>query len=514
MTINSKWYLILFLVPLAAVMGFSAVMAVNISRISQQVISVENKLSADLILMQNKFYSDFNILEQEIVTNLNSVQDSLISDIAALEQEIISGLLDIEELLVRDLSTSKQEILANFITLMDDVKLDMDDVKLDMLEEDQQLTEDINSVKESFVRDVAVLGEDFLIELSRVERSLMTDVEKLSSSVTDKSDQLAQVDHLIGELSDMSAGLVTEIEDSNRLLGERIDIVGLRLDEVYSEFTNEHSDLGQRITSQDVEFSRESKQNLDAQDNLFSSIAGLSSDILDLSSGVLELSNAHRELNDDTVELMAKLNRSTLDAVSIYERTIDSVVDILESGKTTASGFIYGAQANYVLTAWHAVRNSLNPSVRLSDGTNIKARVIATKRSEDVAILKMEQSVDAEPLFLADSSELLIGQPVLLLGSPAGLTGSTTTGVISGIGRAKEDFDDDSFTFWHHPTNLVQIDAAANPGNSGGPVLNTNGEVIGIMSFILTWGESGGSSGVNFAVASDVVKQFVDSVIR
>lgn len=512
MYINSKWYLGLFLVPLIAVIGFGVVLSANISRTSQKVINFEDKLSADLIAVQDKFYSDLNTLEQEIVTTLeqeivttlNSVQNSLMSEISTLEQEIIFGLIDVEETLIHDLSVFKQEISSNLIT-------SIEDLTLRMLEDNQTLVEDVDSLQESFDRDITILEEDIILKLSEVEKSLMSDVDNLSIDITDKN---SQIDQMISELADVNSVLVTEIEDSNELLSDRIDTVNLRLDDVYDEFVDKHSDLDYRITSQDEEFFSEFEQNFDVQDNLSSSISALSSDMLDLSSIVLELSDTHKEINSDTVEIMNKLNRSTLDAVPVYERTIDSVVDILESGEITASGFIYGDQANYVVTAWHVVKNSSNPSVRLSDGTNINARVIATNRPEDVALLKMDESVDAEPLSFADSSGLLIGQPVLVLGSPAGLTGSATTGVISAVGRKESDFDNNSFSSWHHPSDLVQIDAAVNPGNSGGPVLNSDGEVIGIMSFILTWGQDGGNTGLNFAVASDVVKQFTDSIIK
>ena len=480
MYINSKWYLGLFLVPLIAVIGFGVFLSVNISRTSQQTINFEDKLSADLIVVQDKFYSDLNTLEQEIVTTLNSVQDSLMSEISTLmseistlEQEIIFGLVDVEEILIHDLSVLKQEISSNLIT-------SIDDLTLRMLEENQTLVEDVDSLQESFGRDITILEEDIILKLSEVEKSLMSDVDNLSIDITDKN---SQIDQMISELADVNLVLVTEIEDSNELLSDRIDTVNLRLDDVYDEFVDKHSDLDYRITSQDEEFFSEFEQNFDVQDNLSSSISALSSDMLDLSSIELELSDTHKEINSDTVEIMNKLNRSTLDA-------------------------------NHVVTAWHVVKNSSNPSVRLSDGTNINARVIATNRPEDVALLKMDESVDAEPLSFADSSGLLIGQPVLVLGSPAGLTGSATTGVISAVGRKESDFDNNSFSSWHHPSDLVQIDAAVNPGNSGGPVLNSDGEVIGIMSFILTWGQDGGNSGLNFAVASDVVKQFTDSIIK
>ncbi|MDP6494088.1 MAG: trypsin-like peptidase domain-containing protein, partial [Dehalococcoidia bacterium] len=145
-------------------------------------------------------------------------------------------------------------------------------------------------------------------------------------------------------------------------------------------------------------------------------------------------------------------------------------------------------------------------SVRTTDGTEINASVAGKNISEDVAVLRPTHTVSPPlPLPRANSSQLTIGQPVLVTGGPIILDGSASSGIISDLERAQEkDFEDTACEFC---TDLVQIDTTAASSNSGGPVFHSDGKVIGIILL----GHI--SSDTKFALPSNVVKTPADSVI-
>jgi len=163
---------------------------------------------------------------------------------------------------------------------------------------------------------------------------------------------------------------------------------------------------------------------------------------------------------------------------------------------SVGSGFIISADG-YVLTNAHVVQDAEEITVGLSDRREISAKVIGTDPRSDIALLKIDG--DALPTVkLGDSTKLKVGQWVLAIGSPFGFERTATQGIISALGRSlpRENY-----------VPFIQTDAAVNPGNSGGPLFNLEGEVIGINAQI--YSRSGGYQGVSFAIPMDVVMDVV-----
>jgi putative serine protease PepD len=199
---------------------------------------------------------------------------------------------------------------------------------------------------------------------------------------------------------------------------------------------------------------------------------------------------------------------STASAAAVYKRAIDGVVTVSASsnlGAGTGSGFVYDADG-HVVTNEHVVDGATSVSVTFQDGTEATARVVGTDKSTDVAVLEVEGEHDLAPLPLGSSGTLQIGMPVIAIGSPFGLDGTLTTGVVSGLDR--EIRAPDGFGI----SGVIQTDAALNHGNSGGPLLDSAGRVIGINSQIQS--ESGGNVGVGYAVPIDTVKTIVGQLLE
>ena len=139
--------------------------------------------------------------------------------------------------------------------------------------------------------------------------------------------------------------------------------------------------------------------------------------------------------------------------------------------------------------------------VQFADDETVQGRVSGVDRSSDLAVVKVSTSRKLKPLALADSSSVRTGQLAVAIGSPFGLSQTTTAGIVSGTGRhiqAPDGFQIDS---------VIQTDAPINPGNSGGPLLDASGRVIGVNSQIAS--QSGGSVGIGFAVPSNTVRDVI-----
>jgi len=192
----------------------------------------------------------------------------------------------------------------------------------------------------------------------------------------------------------------------------------------------------------------------------------------------------------------------------IYRQVSPGVVFIAATsaqGQGSGSGWVYGADGT-IVTNDHVVEGATKVSVRFTEnGDPIDAKVLGTDPSTDVAVLKIDPSKvegGVKPLQLADSGQLEPGQPAIAIGSPFGLQGTVTSGIVSALGR--EIQAPNGFTI----SGVIQTDAAINPGNSGGPLLDAEGRVIGINSQIATNGANA-NSGVGFAVPIDTVKTVV-----
>jgi len=193
----------------------------------------------------------------------------------------------------------------------------------------------------------------------------------------------------------------------------------------------------------------------------------------------------------------------------IYERNIKSVVSInaiLTGGNSTGTGVIL-TEDGYIVTNAHVVENAAAISVQLTDQQIFQAQVIGTDELSDLAVLKIPAS-GLIPAEFGDSSSLRVGDTVVAIGDPLGVEfrGTYTDGIISGIDR---DVDMDGRTM-----TLLQTNAALNSGNSGGPLINCYGQVIGINTMkIGAFTDKAGVEGLGFAIPSTTVKTIVDQLI-
>jgi S1-C subfamily serine protease len=170
-------------------------------------------------------------------------------------------------------------------------------------------------------------------------------------------------------------------------------------------------------------------------------------------------------------------------------------------GTATGSGFVIDTEG-HLLTNNHVVEGADRIQVKLgSSDTTYQAKVVGADPATDLALLKVEAPADQlHPLTLGHSSEMEVGDPVVAIGNPFGLDRTVTSGIVSALQRQIEAPDGFSIT------HVIQTDAAINPGNSGGPLINADGEVIGINSQIATGGGGNGNVGIGFAIPIDTVR--------
>jgi S1-C subfamily serine protease len=179
-----------------------------------------------------------------------------------------------------------------------------------------------------------------------------------------------------------------------------------------------------------------------------------------------------------------------------------------QRGEATGSGFVLN-QDGYIATNAHVVSGAKSVDVSFGKGTPTPAKVVGRDPSTDLAVIKVDPSkVKLTPVPLGDSDKLHVGDPVVAIGNPFGYDDTVTTGIVSALGReikAPNDFSID---------HTIQTDAAINPGNSGGPLLDDQGQVIGINSQIATGGSSKGSVGIGFAIPINLAKQVFPQLIQ
>jgi len=169
------------------------------------------------------------------------------------------------------------------------------------------------------------------------------------------------------------------------------------------------------------------------------------------------------------------------------------------------SGFFFRSDG-YVLTNFHVVQGADTIRVGIDEKTEFPAKLVGYDPLLDVAVLKVEASAKFKALPLGDSDRLEKGEWVIAIGNPFGLDKTVTVGVVSAKGREFEELDGRPAV-----TSYIQTDAAINPGNSGGPLLNLNGEVVGINTFIIG---QGGNIGIGFALPINEVKRILDRLLK
>ena len=205
--------------------------------------------------------------------------------------------------------------------------------------------------------------------------------------------------------------------------------------------------------------------------------------------------------------------------VNIYEKVNPGVVAIqiiTANGSNQGSGFVYDNQG-HIITNYHVVENAVQIEVNFPSGFRAWAKVVGTDLDSDIAVIKLENlPPNLTVLELGSSSDLKVGQTVVAIGNPFGLSSTMTTGIVSARGRTLDSMRSAPGGGYFTAADLIQTDAAINPGNSGGPLLDLNGRVVGINRAIRTSDSvfaSAVNSGVGFAVPVDIVKQVVPSLI-
>ena len=218
----------------------------------------------------------------------------------------------------------------------------------------------------------------------------------------------------------------------------------------------------------------------------------------------------HLETVGDTTSIQAS---SGFSLIEIFEKTEESVVQVnVRANDGTSkpgnmgSGFVY-SDKGYIITNNHVVDDAGKVTVTFLDGESYTAKIIGTDPDLDLAVLKVEVGATyLQPIPIGDSSQLKVGEQITAIGNPFGLSGSMTSGIISQMGRLLPQ--DSGYSI----PDVIQTDAAINPGNSGGPLLNMNGEVVGINTAIQS--ATGEFTGVGFAVPSNTVKKVVPILIE
>jgi S1-C subfamily serine protease len=214
-----------------------------------------------------------------------------------------------------------------------------------------------------------------------------------------------------------------------------------------------------------------------------------------------------------TVTRSAGLGADELNNIDIYKMASPSVAYItstvyrqtffygVQAAKDLGSGFIINANGE-ILTNFHVISGSQQVEVTLPDQSKYKATVLIRDRVNDLALIKIEPKKKLTYLNLGDSDRLQVGQKVLAIGNPFGFDGTLTTGVVSTLGRTIEAENN------HRMEGMIQTDASINSGNSGGPLLDSQGNVIGINTAI--YGPNGGSVGIGFALPINRAKTMLD----
>jgi S1-C subfamily serine protease len=187
-------------------------------------------------------------------------------------------------------------------------------------------------------------------------------------------------------------------------------------------------------------------------------------------------------------------------------RTDPTPFDVFNSAEpteATGSGFVID-EDGLILTNAHVVAAATSVQVTFSDSHTVSAKPVGKDLDTDLALLRVDpDGLDLEPLELGDSETVQVGDPTVAIGNPFGLERTLTTGVVSALQRRLSA--PSGFTI----ENVIQTDAALNPGNSGGPLIDASGRVIGINSQIATGGDPGGAVGIGFAVPVNTAKRVI-----
>ena len=186
-----------------------------------------------------------------------------------------------------------------------------------------------------------------------------------------------------------------------------------------------------------------------------------------------------------------------LNTINVYENVSPSIVSVdvdINDGISSGTGFIVD-QAGTILTSGHVIEGHKKIKITLSNGEKYDGQLISDTETGDFALIKIKPKKNLSVIKLGDSSRIKVGQKVLAIGNPFGFSRTLTEGIVSRVDKTK---------------NKIQTDAAINPGCSGGPLLNTDGEVIGINQSIYNPDNNKSNIGIGFAIPVNLAKNFIN----
>lgn len=232
------------------------------------------------------------------------------------------------------------------------------------------------------------------------------------------------------------------------------------------------------------------------------------------------LSSSEGILASEDVLPEIRPNNSAL--TTIYENINPGVVSIIIFSDNVfagqGSGFVIDSEG-HIITNYHVIENAVEIELAFPSGYRAEGEVIGTDLDSDIAVINADiPEEELTPLPLGNSTATRVGETVIAIGNPYGLSGTMTVGIVSARGRLLDSMREAPSGFYFSAADLIQTDAAINPGNSGGPLLNMRGEVIGINRAIRTNGETSegilSNTGIGFAVPIDIARRVVPYLIR
>jgi len=240
------------------------------------------------------------------------------------------------------------------------------------------------------------------------------------------------------------------------------------------------------------------------------SIYLLDSKIASLKEG---LANQTTGIQNQIASLNIKIEDipSAIDTTGLYQKAKKSLVKVVAENqgrqKAIGSGFVF--ENEYIVTAYHVIKDADRVDIILDDGTISTAAIAGYCPYSDIAVLKIEQAKTTDMLTIGDSDTIVIGEPVIVMGSPFELSGTLTSGIISQKDRFIEIEYNGNERRW--VANIIQCDASINFGNSGGPLINAHGEVIGLVVARINPQEG---DGIYYAVSSNKLKRVANAIIN
>ena len=342
------------------------------------------------------------------------------------------------------------------------------------------------SVESATLHDVdEQLGRKILNAEEQLFSKIHSNASNIDSNATDIRDvsfmTRVSLDNLKEDLTDRVEGLL-----------QSISVVETALSGQRQYFQQEDAELRLLIEANLVE----NKHQLTLLETALRSIdLSIQENIEQNTLSLQAFNESVKDVKEQTLLIRDVTARSLMDADTVYSKTKDSVVEILSGNDVLGTGFSVGTNKRYIVTAWHVVDgiSSGQLKIRTAQGDTVSAYVSAKDAAEDIAIISWPRLQLYAPLSrmipleLGGTTKVEIGQPVLVIGTPGGmLPGSATSGIIGGIKLTKNNFPGAFInTPSYEPSDLIQFDARVNGGNSGGPVLDVDGKVVGMVSFVL-----------------------------